>query len=95
MLASLVYLLTIIKLMFKFYKFLNQRYNDERKADKLIDLVLQQTDSINQKKLREEKYNLVKEDSKYLLKADIPGKIVENAGHISGSMREKPWKQNC
>ena len=41
--------------------FLNQRYNDERKADKLIDLVLQQTDSINQKKLREEKYNLVKE----------------------------------
>ena len=27
------------------------------------------------------------ENSQYLLKADIPGKIVENASHISGSMR--------
>ena len=35
------------------------------------------------------------EDSQYLLKVDIPGKIIENASHISGSMREKPWKQNC
>ena len=33
--------------------------------------------------------------SQYMLKADIPWQIIEDTSHISGSMREKPWKQNC
>ena len=41
--------------------FLNQKYNDERKADKLIDLVLEQVGSVNEKSIKKEKYNLVKE----------------------------------
>tara|TARA_Y100000356_G_scaffold111404_1_gene98623 strand:- start:403 stop:1260 length:858 start_codon:yes stop_codon:yes gene_type:complete len=51
--------------LFKEYQiyqcFLNQKYNDERKADKLIDLVLEQVGSVNEKSIKKEKYNLVKE----------------------------------
>jgi len=51
--------------LFKEYQiyqcFLNQKYNDEKKADKLIDLVLEQVGSVNEKQVKKEKYNLIKE----------------------------------
>ena len=51
--------------LFKEYQiyqcFLNQKYNDEKKADKLIDLVLEQVGSVNEKQVKQEKYNLIKE----------------------------------
>ena len=50
--------------LFKEYQiyqcFINQKYNDERKADKLIDLVLEQVGSVNEKNIKKEKYNQVK-----------------------------------
>jgi hypothetical protein len=66
--------------LFKEYQiyqcFLNQKYNDERKADKLIDLVLKQVDSVNEKQVKKEKYSLVKEViEQYDLKDFASGRI--------------------